>query len=87
MPSAGMGLPWPQGRAVTASDSRCGSTQPQCLQMVPLQIELQRPLGSLVAAIEAALTPHGRPLRWAITAVSDDRLVIEAMLITKSERP
>lgn len=55
--------------------------------MVPLQIELQRPLGSLVAAIEAALAPHGRPLRWAITAVSDDRLVIEAMLITKSERP
>jgi hypothetical protein len=46
-----------------------------------LQLQLERPSGSLRRGIEAALALHGRPLRWAITGVSGSRLAIEAVVI------
>ena len=38
-------------------------------QLRPLLLQLERQGGPLRAQIEAALACHGRPLRWAITAV------------------
>ncbi len=46
-----------------------------------LQLQLERPSGSLRRGIEAALALHGRPLRWAITGVNGSSLAIEAVLI------
>lgn len=46
-----------------------------------LHLWLARPAGPLRQAIEAALAPHGTPLRWAITVAGDDRLLIEAVLV------
>jgi hypothetical protein len=49
-----------------------------CLRCLHLQLD--RPEGLLRPAIEAALSRHGRPLRWAITATSGLQLWIEAVV-------
>lgn len=54
------------------------------MRLVPLELRLTRQPGSLPAQVEAALAVHGRPLRWAITAVAGDRLQIEAVVIQES---
>jgi hypothetical protein len=55
------------------------------VKLVPLELELQRRPGPLLAQIHAALAPHGRPLRWAITAVhgegTEARLQLEAVVL------
>ena len=53
--------------------------------LCPLELRLQRRPGLLLPQIEAALAAHGRPLRWAVTAVEthDDQteLLIEAVVL------
>jgi hypothetical protein len=49
----------------------------------PLALQLTRQPGPLRRQIEAALALHGRPLRWAITAVVGDQLQIEAVVLQK----
>ena len=50
-----------------------------------LELQLRRQSGALVPQIQAALAPHGEPLRWAITAVQHDPagaiLQIEAVMV------
>ena len=41
----------------------------QSIDLQPVELELRRQPGPLLAQIQAALAAHGRPLRWAITAV------------------
>ena len=41
----------------------------QSIDLRPVELELRRQPGPLLAQIQAALAAHGRPLRWAITAV------------------
>jgi hypothetical protein len=41
----------------------------QSIDLRPVEFELRRQPGPLLAQIQAALAAHGRPLRWAITAV------------------
>ena len=53
----------------------------------PLLITLERGPGPLRPQVLAALAAHGRPLRWAITAVEPRaaggaRLQIEAVVLT-----
>jgi hypothetical protein len=43
--------------------------QAQPIDLQPVELELRREPGPLLAQIQAALTAHGSPLRWAITAV------------------
>lgn len=63
------------------------------MKLVPLRLRLERRPGSLPGQIEAALAEHGRPLRWAITAVEGvpgspaQRLCIEAVVIAAAPRP
>jgi hypothetical protein len=45
-----------------------------------LHLQLDRPSAPLRPAIEAALAQQGRPLRWAITAASEEQLWIEAVV-------
>ena len=45
-----------------------------------LHLQLDRPEGPLRPAIEAVLSRHGRPLRWAITATSASQVWIEAVV-------
>ena len=41
-------------------------------------LRLPRPEGPLLPALQAALAADGQPpLRWAVTAVEDDHLLIE----------
>ncbi len=50
----------------------------------PLRLRIIRAPGPLLAQIEAALLRHGRPLRWAITAVEPgergQELLLEAVV-------
>ena len=41
----------------------------QPIDLQPVELKLRRQPGPLLAQIQAALAAHGRPLRWAITAV------------------
>ncbi len=41
----------------------------QSIDLRPVEFGLRRQPGPLLAQIQAALAAHGRPLRWAITAV------------------
>jgi hypothetical protein len=50
------------------------------LSLQCLHLQLERPTGPLRPAIEAALARQGRPLRWAITAASEEQLWIEAVV-------
>jgi len=49
---------------------------------VPLLLDLERRPGPLRPQVLAALAAHGRPLRWAITAVDPRRgLRLEGVLV------
>ena len=53
----------------------------------PVVLQLERQSGALRPQVEAALAAHGRPLRWAITAVQQHTqgpplLQIEAVVLT-----
>lgn len=50
------------------------------MKLQPLALRLSRRPGPLLAQIEAALGLHGRPLRWAITAVEPGDLGQELLL-------
>ena len=46
-------------------------------------LRLKRPAGVLLAELEQALLASGaQPLRWAITAVEGDELIIEGARLT-----
>ena len=56
------------------------------LELQPLLLQLERGPGALTPQILAAIAAHGRPLRWAITAVGPGHngvthLQIEAVLL------
>ncbi len=56
------------------------------MRLVPLLLQLERRPGALRPQILEALAVHGRPLRWAITAVGPGHngvthLQIEAVLL------
>ena len=63
------------------------------LELLPLQLRLERHPGALLPQIEAALAGHGRPLRWAITAVEPGTagrppvLMIEAVVLAAAQTP
>ena len=54
------------------------------MRLEPLELRLLRQGGPLLAQVRQALAAHGRPLRWAITAVEPSPngpiLVIEAVV-------
>jgi peptide subunit release factor RF-3 len=52
------------------------------LTLLPLALRVRRRPGPLLPQIEAALAVHGRPLRWAITAVQGEELLLEAVLVS-----
>ena len=60
------------------------------VELRPLLLQLERQPGGLRDQIEAALAAHGRPLRWAITAVQQRLhqpalLQIEAVVLCGSD--
>lgn len=67
------------------------------LQLRPLVLRLQRQPGPLRQQVLAALETHGRPLRWAITAVDPagsqgpgregDLLTVEAVVCPEDGGP
>jgi hypothetical protein len=53
------------------------------LRLQPLVLRLQHQPGALLPQVLAALRQHGRPLRWAITAVEPgDGAGAEAAILT-----
>jgi hypothetical protein len=53
------------------------------MQIEHFTLRVPRPQGVLIAALEAALARDGAmPLRWAVTAVEGDVLVIEGARAT-----
>jgi len=55
-----------------------------------LELRLQRRPGPLLPQIEAALAHHGRPLRWAITAVeacSEPAVLTLEAVVLQAPRP
>ncbi|MEB3263785.1 MAG: hypothetical protein VKJ66_05360 [Synechococcus sp.] len=62
---------------------------PQAFTLAPLQLQLRRQPGPLLPQIHRALTAHGRPLRWAITAVdpASQTLTLEAVVIGPPDPP
>ncbi|MBM5796641.1 MAG: hypothetical protein FJ050_05050 [Cyanobacteria bacterium M_surface_7_m2_040] len=64
--------------------------QPGVPLLLPLELQLERGPGPLLPQIEAALAPHGRPLRWAITAVeagSEPVLLTLEAVVLQAARP
>jgi hypothetical protein len=62
------------------------------LELQPLLLQLEPGPGPLTPQILAALAPHGRPLRWAITAAEPQpaggaRLQIEAVMLRGGGQP
>lgn len=55
------------------------------MRLEPLELRLLRQGGPLLDQVRQALASHGRPLRWAITAVEPSTkgpvLVIEAVVV------
>jgi hypothetical protein len=65
--------------ANTRSEAGCAAEA--CpVKLQPLALRLTRRPGPLLAQIEAALRLHGRPLRWAITAVEPGERGAELLL-------
>jgi hypothetical protein len=56
-------------------------------RLKPLALRLRRGDGPLSPQILQALNAHGRPLRWAITAVQGDELAVEAVVVCTSPQP
>ena len=59
-------------------------------QLRPLMLQLERQPGALRAQVDTALRIHGRPLRWAITAVQQrphqpPLLQIEAVVLSSAD--
>lgn len=57
------------------------------LVLSPLDLRLKRQPGPLLAQIQAAIAAQGVPLRWAITAVQGDDLLIEAIVLRNDADP
>jgi hypothetical protein len=57
------------------------------VRLEPLELRLLRQGGPLLNQVRKALAAHGRPLRWAITAVDASPegpvLVIEAVVVVE----
>ena len=52
------------------------------LRALELELELEHPgHQALRQAVLAALLPHGRPLRWAITRATGGKLGVEAVVL------
>ncbi len=60
---------------------------PAAFALAPLQLQIRREPGPLLPQIHRALVAHGRPLRWAITAVDSAAatLTLEAVVIRTPE--
>lgn len=59
------------------------------MRLEPLELRLLRQGGPLLDQVRQALTAHGRPLRWAITAVEPcpegSLLVVEAVVVIEDD--
>ncbi len=51
-----------------------------CTQFIELEMALQ-PLTEMIPAIEKQLETHGEPLRWAITQVQGEQVIVEAAVL------
>ena len=60
---------------------------PASIGLKSVGLRLKRSPGPLRQQILDVLNTHGRPLRWAITAVSEDVLSIEAVLLVDGVSP
>jgi hypothetical protein len=49
-------------------------------ELVSFELPLQ-PIAELQRSILAQLEAQGQPLRWAITSVEDDRVIVEAVVL------
>ncbi len=60
------------------------------MRLEPLELRLLRQVGPLLDQVRQALAAHGRPLRWAITAVEPSPggsvLVVEAVVVVEDAR-
>jgi hypothetical protein len=52
---------------------------------ISAEVDLQASSLELQNAIEAELEQWGEPLRWAVTAVSTDRVQVEAVVLSAPE--
>lgn len=68
------------------SDAASGSNL-RSIALKSVELPLRRRPGPLLPQILAALALHGRPLRWAITAVAGDALLLEAVVLIQLEQP
>ena len=59
------------------------------MRLEPLELRLMRQGGPLLVQVRQALAAHGRPLRWAITAVEPSPegsvLVVEAVVVIEDD--
>jgi hypothetical protein len=59
------------------------------MRLEPLELRLLRQGGPLLDQVRQALAAHGRPLRWAITAVEPSPegsvLVVEAVVVIEDD--
>ncbi len=49
-------------------------------QFITVEVSLPAQRSQLPRVIVAALQPHGEPLRWAITEVTDQTVTVEAVV-------
>ncbi|MEO0541600.1 MAG: hypothetical protein AAFZ80_12155 [Cyanobacteria bacterium P01_A01_bin.105] len=54
-------------------------------EFVALSVNITDTPVALRDAIEAALSHHGEPLRWAIVSVQDDVAQVEAVVICRAQ--
>jgi len=54
------------------------------VKLVPLALRLERQPGPLLAQIHDALSVHGQPLRWAITAAQPATETQAAVLLIEA---
>ncbi|MDG2989806.1 hypothetical protein L3556_02470 [Candidatus Synechococcus calcipolaris G9] len=54
-------------------------------QFVCLRLPLERPPLALQKTIVQALEEYGTPLRWAITRIEGDQVVIEAVVLVTTQ--
>jgi hypothetical protein len=50
---------------------------------ITAEVDLQETPAQLSQAIEAELQRRGQPLRWAVTAIANDKAQVEAVVTTE----
>lgn len=56
-------------------------------QFITLELDLETAMPQLRSAIESQLALQGEPLRWAITAVDQGIVRVEAVVLQAEEMP